>query len=206
MSNTHKLPLSLAAQPTICLYVLTLTPAERAALKHQRPRCLWLTGLSGAGKSTLANALEVALHRRGQHTFLLDGDNLRNGLCSDLGMSAQDRQENIRRTAHTAKLMVEAGLLVIVSAISPFDTDRKAARSLFGRGEFALIYVDTPFSVCAQRDPKGLYQAALSGRISNFTGLDSPYECPADADLQINTEMQDEAVAVQTMLRFLSNS
>ena len=206
MSNTHKLPLSLAAQPTICLYVLALTPAERAALKHQRPRCLWLTGLSGAGKSTLANALEVALHRRGQHTFLLDGDNLRNGLCSDLGMSAQDRQENIRRTAHTAKLMVEAGLLVIVSAISPFDTDRKAARSLFGRGEFALIYVDTPFSVCAQRDPKGLYQAALSGRISNFTGLDSPYECPADADLQINTEMQDEAVAVQTMLRFLSNS
>ena len=206
MSNTHKLPLSLAAQPTICLYVLTLTPAERAALKHQRPRCLWLTGLSGAGKSTLANALEVALHRRGQHTFLLDGDNLRNGLCSDLGMSAQDRQENIRRTAHTAKLMVEAGLLVIVSAISPFDTDRKAARSLFGRGEFALIYVDTPFSVCARRDPKGLYQAALSGRISNFTGLDSPYECPADADLQINTEMQDEAVAVQTMLRFLSNS
>lgn len=206
MSNTHNLPLSLAAQPTICPYVLTLTPAERAALKHQRPRCLWLTGLSGAGKSTLANALEVALHRRGQHTFLLDGDNLRNGLCSDLGMSAQDRQENIRRTAHTAKLMVEAGLLVIVSAISPFDTDRKAARSLFGRGEFALIYVDTPFSVCAQRDPKGLYQAALSGRISNFTGLDSPYECPADADLQINTEMQDEAVAVQTMLRFLSNS
>ena len=206
MSNTHQLQLRLAAQPTICLYVLTLTPAERAALKHQRPRCLWLTGLSGAGKSTLANALEVALHRRGQHTFLLDGDNLRNGLCSDLGMSAQDRQENIRRTAHTAKLMVEAGLLVIVSAISPFDTDRKAARSLFGRGEFALIYVDTPFSVCAQRDPKGLYQAALSGRISNFTGLDSPYECPADADLQINTEMQDEAVAVQTMLRFLSNS
>ena len=206
MTNLHKLPRSFAAPSMIHPYAPAIAPTERAALKHQRGRCLWLTGLSGAGKSTLANALEVALHRRGQHTFLLDGDNLRNGLCSDLGMSAQDRQENIRRTAQVAKLMVEAGLQVIVSLISPFDADRKAARSLFGPGEFALIYVNTPFSVCAQRDPKGLYQAALSGRISNFTGLDSPYECPADADLQVNTETQNVDLAVQILLRFVSNS
>lgn len=159
----------------------------RAAIKGQQPRCIWLTGLSGAGKSTLANALEVQLHRRGLHTFLLDGDNVRGGLCKDLGMDAAARKENMRRMAEVARLMVEAGLVVIVAAISPFRAEREAARALFGKGEFLSVYVSTPFAACARRDPKGLYRKALSGQLKDFTGLDSPYEAPLDADCKIDT-------------------
>jgi len=183
--------------PAIRPYGLALSNAARAALKSQRPRCLWLTGLSGAGKSTLANALEVQLNQSGFHTFILDGDNLRGGLCSDLGMGADCRRENIRRMAEVARLMVDAGLIVIVAAISPFRAEREIARRLFAEGDFIEIYVSTPFAVCAQRDPKGLYQAALQGRIKDFTGIDSPYEAPLTAECEIDTQdlELDEACA-----------
>ncbi|MDO7899505.1 adenylyl-sulfate kinase [Pseudomonas citrulli] len=168
-------------------HALALTPRDRAAIKAQRPRCIWLTGLSGAGKSTLANALEVQLNQRGLHTALLDGDNLRQGLCRGLGMDAESRKENIRRISEVARLMVDAGLIVIVAAISPFRADREAARQLFPDGTFVEVYVSTPLEVCAERDPKGLYREARAGRIKHFTGLDSPYEAPLAPDCQIDT-------------------
>lgn len=189
--------------PAIRPYGLALSNAARASLKSQRPRCLWLTGLSGAGKSTLANALEVQLNQHGFHTFILDGDNLRGGLCSDLGMSADCRRENIRRTAEVARLMVDAGLIVIVAAISPFRAERATARRLFTEGDFIEVYVSTPFAVCAQRDPKGLYQAALQGRIKDFTGIDSPYEAPLTAECEIDTqdlELDDACARLSALL------
>lgn len=194
-----------AEKPQIRPYTLSLSTAQRAAIKHQRPCCIWLTGLSGAGKSTLANALEQQLNQRGLHTFLLDGDNVRNGLCSDLGMSARARKENIRRVSEVARLMVDAGLIVIVSAISPFRADRDLARSLFTPEEFSCVYVSTPFDVCSQRDPKGLYKAALAGRIRDFTGLDSPYEVPLDADCEIDTTSMSLEASTRCLLEFLIN-
>jgi adenylylsulfate kinase len=186
-------------------YDLSLSNEARAALKSQHPRCLWLTGLSGAGKSTLANALEVQLNQHGLHTFLLDGDNVRAGLCSDLGMSAQSRRENIRRMAEVARLMVDAGLIVIVAAISPFRADREAARRLFAEGDFIEAYVSTSFEVCAQRDTKGLYRAALQGRIKDFTGLDSPYEAPLAAECEIDTQNLELEEACARLSVFLLN-
>ncbi|MCW1243735.1 adenylyl-sulfate kinase [Pseudomonas sp. SAICEU22] len=180
-----------------------LTPSDRAAIKIQQPRCIWLTGLSGAGKSTLANDLEVELHQQGLHTCLLDGDNLRKGLCSDLGMDAGARKENVRRIAEVARLMFDAGLIVIVAAISPFRADRDAARRLFTQGTFVEVHVSTPFDVCAQRDPKGLYREALAGRIKHFTGLDSPYEVPLAAECVINTHEMEPAQACAQLLELL---
>ncbi|MCI0993290.1 adenylyl-sulfate kinase [Pseudomonas sp. ICMP22404] len=180
-----------------------VTPQDRAFIKAQRPRCIWLTGLSGAGKSTLANALEVQLNQRGLHTSLLDGDNLRQGLCRGLGMDAESRKENIRRIAEVARLMVDAGLIVIVAAISPFRADREAARQLFSQGTFVEVYVSTPFGVCAERDPKGLYREARAGRIKNFTGIDSPYEVPLEPDCEINTDEVELAQACQRLLTLL---
>ncbi|MBT2337891.1 MULTISPECIES: adenylyl-sulfate kinase [Pseudomonas] len=182
---------------------LALTPVHRAALKAQRPRCIWLTGLSGAGKSTLANALEVQLHQQGLHTALLDGDNLRQGLCRGLGMDAESRTENIRRIGEVARLMVDAGLIVIVAAISPFRADREAARQLFPEGTFVEVYVSTPLEVCAQRDPKGLYREARAGRIKNFTGLDSPYEAPLAPACQIDTSEIELTQACELILALL---
>ncbi|UFH49734.1 adenylyl-sulfate kinase [Pseudomonas sp. KNUC1026] len=168
-------------------FALTVQPWQRAALKGQRGRCIWLTGYSGAGKSTLAVHLEMALLSRSQHTFVLDGDNLRAGLCQDLGMGPEERRENIRRMAEVARLMVDAGLIVIVAAISPFEADRQAARALFAEHEFFLVHVSTSLKECARRDPKGLYRAAREGRVRQFTGVDSPYEAPAGADFVIDT-------------------
>jgi len=184
-------------------FAQALSPADRAAIKAQRPRCIWLTGLSGAGKSTLANALEVQLNQQGLHTSLLDGDNLRQGLCRGLGMDAEARKENIRRIAEVARLMVDAGLIVIVAAISPFRADREAARRLFPVGTFVEIHVSTPFDVCAQRDPKGLYREARAGRIKNFTGLDSPYEAPLAPDCVIDTSEVELAQACERLLALL---
>ena len=185
-------------------YDLTLPASARAQALGQKPCCLWLTGLSGAGKSTLANSLDLALHQRGLHAYVLDGDNLRNGLCRDLGMSTAERSENIRRIAEVAKLMVEAGLVVIVSAISPFQADRDAARALFEPGQFRCVYVSTSFEECARRDPKGLYRAAWEGRIHNFTGFDSPYEPPYDADCEIDTARLSIPEATQALIGFLT--
>ncbi|WP_312798860.1 adenylyl-sulfate kinase [Pseudomonas sp.] len=185
-------------------YDLTLPASARAQALGQKPYCLWLTGLSGAGKSTLANSLDLALHQRGLHAYVLDGDNLRNGLCRDLGMSAAERSENIRRIAEVAKLMVAAGLVVIVSAISPFQADRDAARALFEPGQFRCVYVSTSFEECARRDPKGLYRAAQEGRIRNFTGFDSPYEPPYDADCEIDTARLSIPEATQALIELLT--
>lgn len=168
-------------------FTLAVQPWQRAALKGQRGRCVWMTGYSGAGKSTLAAHLEIALLGCGHHTFVLDGDNVRAGLCQDLGMSAEERRENIRRMAEVARLMVDAGLIVIVAAISPFEADRQAARALFTDEEFFLVYVSTSLKECARRDPKGLYRAAREGRVRQFTGIDSPYEAPLKADCVIDT-------------------
>lgn len=185
-------------------YDLTLPASARAQALGQKPYCLWLTGLSGAGKSTLANSLDLALHQRGLHAYVLDGDNLRNGLCRDLGMSAAERSENIRRIAEVAKLMVAAGLVVIVSAISPFQADRDTARALFEPGQFRCVYVSTSFEECARRDPKGLYRAAREGRIHNFTGFDSPYEPPYDADCEIDTARLSIPEATQALIELLT--
>ena len=165
----------------------TVTPQIRAVQKDQYARCFWLTGLSGSGKSTLANALEQELVRRGYHCMLLDGDNVRHGLCKDLGMSDADRTENIRRVAEVARLMTEAGLIVITAFISPFRSDRDSARALFKEGDFIEVFVDTPLDVCEQRDPKGLYKKARSGEIKEFTGISSPYEVPLQAEMVLNT-------------------
>jgi adenylyl-sulfate kinase len=170
----------------------SVSPAGRALSLGQQPCCIWFTGLSGSGKSTLANALEIELQRSGLHTMLLDGDNIRHGLCKDLGMSADDRSENIRRVAETAKLMVEAGLVVITAFISPFRADRAKARALFGAGQFHEVYMQTALNVCEARDPKGLYRLARDGKIVDFTGIDSPYEVPEAPELVLDTA--DQAV------------
>src|SRR5262249_42409490 len=147
-----------------------------ALLKGQRPCIVWFTGLSGAGKSTIANLLEKKLHGMGRHTYLLDGDNVRHGLNKDLGFTDADRVENIRRVAEVARLMVDAGLIVIVSFISPFAVERRMARSLVGPDEFFEVFVDAPLAVAERRDVKGLYAKARRGELKNFTGIDSPYE------------------------------
>lgn len=172
----------------------------RAQQKSQRPMCIWLTGLSGSGKSTLSTQLEQVLHARGLHTMVLDGDIVRQGLCRDLGMSDVDRSENIRRVAEVAKLMVEAGLIVIVALISPFHKDRQAARKLFAEGEFLEVFVDAPLETCSARDPKGLYAKVRSGQIKNFTGVDSPYEAPEHPDIHIRSAESDVVMCVQSIL------
>lgn len=175
---------------------LDVNKSVRARLKGQRPVVLWFTGLSGAGKSTIANMLEKKLAAMGRHTYLLDGDNVRHGLNKDLGFTDVDRVENIRRVAEVAKLMTDAGLITLVSFISPFRSERRMARSMMADGEFVEIHVDTPLAVAESRDVKGLYAKARSGEIKNFTGIDSPYEVPKNAEISINTvEMSPEEAA-----------
>ncbi|ENM3849767.1 adenylyl-sulfate kinase [Vibrio cholerae] len=171
--------------------------AQRAALKQQRPAVLWFTGLSGAGKSTVAGALENRLAALGYHTYLLDGDNVRHGLCSDLGFSEQDRRENIRRIGELAKLMADAGLIVLTAFISPHRAERQMVRDLLPNGEFLEVYVNTSLDVCEARDPKGLYKKARAGEIRQFTGIDSAYEAPLnpDIDLLAGEKSVDELVA-----------
>src|SRR5438094_2908157 len=161
--------------------------AARASLKRQKPCVLWLTGLSGAGKSTIANLVEKKLYADGRHTYLLDGDNVRHGLNKDLGFTDEDRVENIRRVAEVAKLMADAGLIVLVSFISPFRSERRMARDMMPDGEFVEVFVDTPLQIAESRDVKGLYKKARAGELKNFTGIDSPYEEPEDAEMRIDT-------------------
>jgi len=175
----------------------------RSAMKRQRPSVLWFTGLSGSGKSTIANALDKLLYARGKHTYLLDGDNVRHGLNHDLGFTEVDRVENIRRVAEVAKLMADAGLIVIVSLISPFRHERRMAREMMDEGEFIEVFVDTPLEECARRDPKGLYEKALTGKIANFTGVSSPYEVPENPDLHLKTVGTGAAVLARRIVEFL---
>ncbi len=175
----------------------------RAALKGQKPFILWFTGLSGAGKSTVANLVEKKLHSLGRHTYLLDGDNVRHGLNRDLGFTDADRVENIRRVAETAKLMVDAGLIVLVSFISPFRSEREMARQLVEEEEFLEVFIDTPLEICEQRDAKGLYKKARAGQLKNFTGIDSPYERPEDAEITIEGATQSAEQATLTIVKTL---
>src|ERR1700720_1760685 len=166
---------------------LQIDKNARASLKAQKPCVLWFTGLSGAGKSTIADLVEQTLHRLGRHTIVLDGDNVRHGLNRDLGFTDEDRVENIRRVAEVAKLMVDAGLIVLVSFISPFRSERRMARAMVEDGEFIEIFVDAPLAVAEERDPKGLYRKARRGELKNFTGIDSPYETPEHAEIRVDT-------------------
>ena len=176
---------------------------SRATQKAQRPAVLWFTGLSGAGKSTVANALEQALFQRGHHSYLLDGDNVRHGLNRDLGFSDEDRVENIRRIGEVARLMADAGLVVLSAFISPFRADRALVRELMEDGEFIEIHVDAPLEVCEQRDPKGLYAKARAGVIRNFTGIDSPYEPPRDPEIVVDTSKLSVDECVEELLGYL---
>jgi bifunctional enzyme CysN/CysC len=182
---------------------LEVTKSLRAELKHQQPRCLWLTGLSGSGKSTIANLLEKRLHADGQHTYILDGDNIRHGLNRDLGFTEADRVENIRRVAEVAKLMVDAGLIVVVAFISPFRAEREFARSLFDPDEFIEVFVDTPLEECERRDVKGLYDKARRGALKNFTGLDSAYEAPRAPEIHLRTVGLSPETSVDRVLDHL---
>ena len=183
---------------------LELNQETRAAQKHQSPRCIWFTGLSGSGKSTLANLLEKRLHAEGRHTYLLDGDNVRHGLNRDLGFTEADRVENIRRVAEVAKLMVDAGLIVLVSLISPFRSERRMARELFADGEFVEVFVDTSIEECEKRDVKGLYAKARRGMLKNFTGIDSPYEAPEMPEVRLRTADTPPEACVDQILKALA--
>ena len=184
---------------------LEVDKSARAARFHQVPRCVWFTGLSGSGKSTIANLVEKQLAAMGKHTYLLDGDNVRHGLNKDLGFSDADRVENIRRVAEVAGLMTDAGLIVLVSFISPFAAERRMARERFAPGEFIEVFVDTPLEVAEHRDVKGLYAKARAGRIPNFTGIDSPYEAPESPDLRLDTTRDSaEALAERVVSRILA--
>lgn len=177
---------------------------SRSDLKGQQARILWFTGLSAAGKSTIANIVDIRLHALGKHTYLLDGDNLRLGLNKDLGFSAADRIENIRRVAEVAGLMVDAGLITLVAFISPFRRERAMARSLVDAGEFIEIFVDTPIAVAEARDPKGLYKKARRGELKDFTGIDSPYEPPENPEIRIDTTVLSAEDAAEQIVRFLT--
>jgi bifunctional enzyme CysN/CysC len=183
-----------------------ITRQQRANQKGQLPCVLWFTGLSGSGKSTVANALEQALYLRGQHSYLLDGDNVRHGLSKDLDFSDAGRVENIRRIGEVSKLFLDAGLLVVTAFISPFRSDRQMVRTLVGEGDFVEIYVSTPLEVCEQRDPKGLYVRARSGAIRNFTGVTSPYEAPEKADIVLDTSRLTVPESVEKVVRFLETT
>ncbi|MFC0402234.1 sulfate adenylyltransferase subunit CysN [Paraburkholderia rhizosphaerae] len=182
---------------------LEINKDARARIKGQRPAVVWLTGLSGAGKSTIANLVEKKLHALGRHTYLLDGDNVRHGLCMDLGFTEADRVENIRRVGEVAKLMVDAGLITLVSFISPFKAERDTARGLVGDGEFVEVFIDTPLAVAEQRDPKGLYKKARRGELKNFTGIDSTYEPPEQPELHIDTTKLTPEEAAERIVEYL---
>jgi bifunctional enzyme CysN/CysC len=187
-------------------HATSVTREQRAATLGQRPWVLWFTGLSGAGKSTVANALELELHRRGLHTYLLDGDNVRAGLNRDLDFSRAGRIENLRRVAEVARLMTDAGLLVLTAFISPFRSDRDLARELIGPADFVEVYLSTPLAICEARDPKGLYQNARRSSAKDFTGISSPYEPPVAPDLEIDTSAVPIEAAVDRIIAFLTRT
>lgn len=184
-------------KPTIVWHEHSVDKTHRARLKHQSPAVLWFTGLSGSGKSTIAGALEQRLVELGYHTYLLDGDNVRHGLCADLGFSEQDRRENIRRIGELAKLMADAGLIVLTAFISPHRSERQRVRALMPEGEFLEVFVNTQLAVCEQRDPKGLYKKARAGELTQFTGIDSVYEAPLEAEIDLPAGEEPVEVLVE---------
>ncbi|PAJ72670.1 adenylyl-sulfate kinase [Pseudoalteromonas sp. NBT06-2] len=180
-----------------------ISKQDRSEQKNHKPCILWFTGLSGSGKSTIAGALEHALNKLNVHTYLLDGDNVRHGLCKDLSFTNQDRQENIRRVGEVAKLMIDAGLIVLSAFISPFSAERQLVRDLVGEGEFVEVFLDTSIEVCETRDPKGLYQKARAGEIKNFTGIDSDYEKPKSAEITLDTDENSISHSVELLVTYL---
>lgn len=178
----------------------------RAEQKSQKPLVIWFTGLSASGKSTIAGALEQILTGQGYHTYLLDGDNVRHGLCRDLGFSDHDRQENIRRVGEVSKLMADAGLITLAAFISPFRADRRLVREIMPDGQFVEVFVDADLSVCRERDPKGLYAKAERGEIKQFTGIDSPYEEPEKPEVHIRAGELSVAEAVNQLLAYLHDA
>jgi adenylylsulfate kinase len=185
----------------IFTYTNAINKKDRELNLNQKPYIVWFTGLSASGKSTLANELEIKLHNQGYKTYLLDGDNLRNGLNSDLGFSSEDRIENIRRVAYLSQILLDAGIIVITAFISPFKKDREFARSLVNEDEFIETFVDTPLDVCEKRDPKGLYKKARNGEIKDFTGIDSVYERPLNPEILIKDKNIEKNV--NEILRYL---
>ncbi|CAM3693854.1 adenylyl-sulfate kinase [Rheinheimera salexigens] len=183
---------------------LDVTTVQREVLLGHKSAVLWFTGLSGSGKSTIANALEQALAAQGKHTYLLDGDNVRHGLCADLGFSPADRSENLRRVGAVAGLMADAGLLVLSAFISPYRQQRELVKSFIADGKFIEIHIATPLAVCEQRDVKGLYKKARAGEISQFTGISDPYEAPTTADLVIDTSITSLQDSVKQLLQLLT--
>jgi bifunctional enzyme CysN/CysC len=180
--------------------ILLETNVAHAALKRQKPCVVWFTGLPGSGKSTISNLLEQRLRALGRHTYLLDGDKIRQGLSKDLGFTEADRAENIRRVAEVAKLMADAGLIVITAFISPYRNGRWTARRLMETGEFIEVFVDTPLEVAEQRDPKGLYRKARRGELKNFTGIDAPYERPEHPEVRVDTTRTTPEQAVDQVM------
>ena len=180
-----------------------ISKSQRSEQKKHKPTILWFTGFSGSGKSTVANALESSLNQLGVHTYLLDGDNVRHGLCKDLGFTDEDRVENIRRVGETAKLMVDAGLVVLTAFISPFQSERDMVRNLVEDGEFIEVFLDTPLDVCETRDPKGLYKKARAGEIKHFTGIDPDYQIPTSPEIKIDTSKNTLDQSVQELVAYL---
>jgi len=183
-----------------------VTKEDRAKLKRQTPCILWFTGLSGSGKSTVANAVERLLFQMNKHTFLLDGDNVRHGLNKGLSFSEEDRIENIRRVGEVAKLFTDSGLIVLTAFISPFQKDREMVRQMSGSNEFIEVFIDTPLDVCEQRDPKGLYKKARAGEIKDFTGIDSPYEAPANPEIHIVNDGVSVEQAARQVIDYLKGN
>jgi bifunctional enzyme CysN/CysC len=179
---------------------MDITKDSRAAIKGQKPCVLWFTGIPGAGKSTIASLVDERLHAMGRHTYLLDGDKVRQGLSKDLGYTDAARVENIRRVGEVARLMADAGLIVLAAFISPFRSERRMARALLPPGEFIEIFLDVPLAVAESRDPKGLYQKARRGEIKNFTGIDSPYEPPENPEIRIDTAVAAPEEAAERIL------
>jgi len=194
---------ALRRSHNIYIQNIDINKAARAKLKHQTPKVIWFTGLSGSGKSTIANLVEKQLHQLGMHTYLLDGDNIRHGLNKDLGFTDEDRVENIRRIGEVAKLIVDAGLIVLTAFISPFRSERKMVRELFAAGEFIEVFIDTPLELAEERDPKGLYKKARTGQLKNFTGIDSPYESPENPEIILKTSQNSAEELAMEICRYL---
>ena len=185
---------------------IDITNSDRAKIKNQKPCCIWLTGLSGSGKSTIANLLDKALYQLGKHSFILDGDNIRHGINSDLGFSREDRHENIRRIGHVCKLMTDAGLIVISAFISPDSKIRDFIRNnIFKNKDFVEVYLDTDIETCKKRDPKNLYKKALTGKIQDFTGIDAPYDIPENPEIILDTENCSAKECVEKILDVVLN-
>ena len=188
------------------LHKMDIDKPARKILNGHQSKVIWFTGISGSGKSTIANALEKELHKKGIRTYLLDGDNIRTGLNKDLGFSEADRIENIRRVGEVAKLMVDAGIVVLAAFISPFEAERRVARALFAKDEFVEIFLDIPLAIAESRDPKGLYKKARRGELLNFTGIDSPYEVPEKPEFYFSTDKEDLDVILRSLLAKLNLS